>query len=117
MREVVLALVIFLATSGTDGRDSPFGVYSGNSSWSEQVLFLDNLGHYLVTNPDMIGFLVYYSDSRVSKTTMYRRTLRGATYVKKTFKLKPGRVKTCYGGKLENAEVVIKLKTIGLPPC
>ena len=115
---VVLLLVFLSSSFGFQNQNSPFGVYPGDATWKEQLVHLDNLAHYLLVNKDMTGFIVYYDDSRIPKSSIVKRVKKATLYLHKRFKIASSRLKICYGGSNDPSEVIIKPTKTGAPgPC
>lgn len=114
MRTFLFALLVSAAFVGIVGRaaatkvDSPFAVYSGNLAWEDEVVFLDNFAIYLKRHPEMIGYVGFYSDARMSRRKLEDRMDRSIRYLRKTRKIPKGRVQARYLGIAEDSQIVLQ---------
>lgn len=108
-----LILMLFMGSlnyihSQTPSAYSPFSDYPGNATWKTQAFFLDDFAIYLKSHSEMIGFIVYFSDRKISKSALEIRARRAVTYLKQIHDISSNRLKICYGGRKETSKFVLQ---------
>lgn len=87
--------------------DEPFLSYSGKISWSEEQHYLDNFRLALERNPDMIGYIGFYSGGGMSEKEITARIKRAVEYLLEK-KIRREDLSIKYLGDLEESKIVLQ---------
>jgi hypothetical protein len=91
---------------------SPWSTYETRVSWKKERVFLENFATYLNEHPEMLGHVVYFSDSKFSKEKLEKKLERSVNFLVAENRISRPRLLLRYGGPSENSKIVLQ----PLPP-
>ena len=115
---ILLVSIVVFSNSGIANKVNATGYFDsfGNIPWVEERAHLENFAGNLISNPDAIGYIGFYTGRKGKSKLVKSRITRAKNYLISEFKIDASRIVMVNGGKSDETTIILQPIEKNFPP-